>query len=55
MLKELKDSFIAAVHEVNTLGINERYRWNPNINYLYGYVSCDGFKYELDRYDNGEI
>jgi hypothetical protein len=48
----IKDS--KAIHEVNTLGINERYRWNPNINYLYGYVKCDGFYNELERYDRGE-
>jgi len=47
----IKDS--NAIHEVNTLGINERYRWNPNINYLYGYVFCDGFAEELKRYDQG--
>lgn len=45
----IKDS--NAVHEVNTL--DDRYRWNPNINYLYGFVSCDGFNDELKKYDNG--
>ena len=48
----IKDSL--AVHEVNTLGENDRYRWNPNINYIYGYVFCDGFNAELQRYDAGE-
>lgn len=48
----IKDSF--AVHEVNTLGENDRYRWNPNINYLFGYVFCEGFNQELKRYDNEE-
>jgi hypothetical protein len=43
-----------AIHEVNTLGLNERYRWNPNINYIYGHVYCDGFNKELKRYDAGE-
>jgi hypothetical protein len=42
-----------AIHEVNTLGVNDRYRWNPNMNYLYGYVLCDGFHEELMRYDAG--
>lgn len=48
----IKDS--KAIHEVNTLDPNERYRWNPNINYIYGYVFCDGFAEELDKYDKGE-
>lgn len=48
----IKDSY--AIHEVNTLGINERYRWNPNINYIYGYVLCDGFCEELKKYDRGD-
>lgn len=48
----IKDSH--SIHEVNTLGVNERYRWNPNINYLFGYVFCDGFAEELKKYDRGE-
>jgi hypothetical protein len=48
----IKDS--KAIHEVNTLGENDRYRWNPNINYLYGYVECEGFNEELNRYDREE-
>lgn len=47
----IKDSF--AIYEVNTLGINDRYRWNPNMNYLYGYLYCDGFHQELLNYDAG--
>jgi hypothetical protein len=43
----IKDS--SAVYEVNTL--LEKYRWNPNIKYLYGFVSCDGFRQELLKSD----
>lgn len=40
-----------AIHEINTL--DDRYRWNPNINYIYGYIHCDGFAKELAKYDAG--
>ena len=45
----IKDSF--AIYEANTL--DDRYRWNPNIVYLYGYLFCDGFHQELLNYDAG--
>lgn len=45
----IKDNF--AIYEANTL--DDRYRWNPNIVYLYGYLSCDGFHQELLNYDAG--
>ena len=43
----IKDS--TSVYEVNTLF--PKYRWNPNIKYLYGYVHCDGFRAELLKSD----
>lgn len=45
----IKDNY--AIYEANTL--DDRYRWNPNIVYLYGYVFCDGFHQELLNYDAG--
>lgn len=42
-----KDS--TTIYEVNT--INDRFRWNPYINHLYGYISCEGIKTFLHEYD----
>ena len=43
----IKDS--TTVYEVNTIA--EKYRWNPYINYIHGYLSCDGIKEYLMDYD----
>lgn len=43
----IKDS--TTVYEVNTLF--PKYRWNPNMKYLYGYVHCEGFRTELLKSD----
>lgn len=43
----IKDS--TTIYEVNTL--DNRFRWNPYINYLYGYIVCDGIKKYLLDYD----
>lgn len=46
----IKDS--TTVYEVNT--IDDKFRWNPYMNYIYGYLSCDGIKeYLLDYDTNG--
>lgn len=39
----------STVYEVNT--IDSKYRWNPYMNYLYGYLSCNGIKELLIDYD----
>lgn len=39
----------STVYEINT--IDNKYRWNPHINYLYGYLSSDGIKALLLEYD----
>ena len=33
-----------AIHEVTTLGEGGKYRWNPHINYLVGYLECSGIR-----------
>lgn len=38
-----------SIYEVNT--INDRFRWNPYINYLYGYVKSNAIKKYLLDYD----
>ena len=38
-----------SIYDVNTL--LTKYRWNPNIKYLYGYIHCDGFRKELLKSD----
>lgn len=43
----IKDS--TTVYEVNT--IDDRFRWNPYISYLYGYVKCDYINHLLLDYD----
>lgn len=43
----VKDS--TSVYEVNTL--SDRFRWNPYINYIYGYVYSDAIKTFLVDYD----
>lgn len=43
----MKDN--TTVYEVNT--IDDKYRWNPSINYLYGYLKCDAIKTYLNDYD----
>jgi hypothetical protein len=43
----IKDS--TTVYEVNT--IDNKYRWNPGINYIYGYLQCEGIKKYLLDYD----
>lgn len=43
----IKDS--TSVYEVNTL--DSRFRWNPYMNYLYGYIYCDGIHNLLMDYD----
>lgn len=43
----IKDS--TTVYQVNT--IDDKFRWNPYINYIYGYLSCDGIKEYLLEYD----
>ena len=46
----IKDS--TTIYEVNT--IDNKYRWNPGINYIYGYLQCEGIKkYLLDYDTNG--
>jgi len=46
----IKDS--VTIYEVNT--IDSKYRWNPYINFLYGYLECDAIKnYLLDYDQNG--
>lgn len=40
-----------SIYEVSTLGEHGKYRWNPHINYLYGYVSCNGLRDLLLKYD----
>lgn len=37
------------IYEVNT--INDRFRWNPYINNLYGFIKCDAIKTYLTDYD----
>jgi len=44
----MKDN--TSVYEVNT--IDNKFRWNPYINYLYGYLHCDGIHDLLIQYDN---
>lgn len=43
----VKDS--TSVYEINT--IDSRFRWNPYMNYLYGYIYCDGIHKLLMDYD----
>ena len=43
----MKDS--TSIYEVNT--IDDKYRWNPGITYLYGYLECDAIKQYLIDYD----
>jgi len=43
----VKDS--TSIYEVNT--IDNKYRWNPYINYIYGYLECDAIKQYLMDYD----
>ena len=44
----MRDS--TSVYEVNTL--NSRFRWNPYMNYIYGYIYSDGIHDLLLDYDN---
>ena len=43
----IKDS--VTIYEVNT--IDSKYRWNPYINFLYGYLECDAIRSYLQDYD----
>ena len=37
------------IYEINT--IDPRFRWNPYMNYLYGYLYCEGISELLTKYD----
>lgn len=37
------------IYEVNT--INDRFRWNMSINYIFGYIKCDAIRTYLSEYD----
>jgi hypothetical protein len=43
----MKDS--TSIYEINT--IDDKYRWNPGICYLFGYLECDAIKQYLIDYD----
>lgn len=46
----IKDS--TSVYEINT--VSDRFRWNPYMNHIYGYIKCDAIKkYLLDYDTNG--
>lgn len=47
----IKDSI--AVYEVST--VDNKYRWNPYINYIYGFIYCDGIHELLLDYDKNGI
>lgn len=40
----------ATIYDVNT--IDDRFRWNPYINYLFGYVKCEYINTLLRKYDS---
>ena len=47
----IKDS--TSIYEVGT--IDDRFRWNPYINYIYGYLFCDGIHELLIDFDKNGI
>lgn len=47
----IKDS--STIYEVNT--VDSKFRWNPYINYVYGYIKCDAIKELLIDYDTSGV